>query len=271
MIKNYLRSAIRSIKRRPFISFINVFGLTVGLTCCLLIVAYVINERSYDRWNKDADDIYRVTRIFYSASNVESLHLSAIASPFAPLLKSAFPVIKETTRLLNYGTTVFRYKEALFNEPNAFMADEHFFDFFTTPVLKGDPHNALLDPYSVMLTPELAKKYFGDDDPMNKIITLDILNDKHPYKVTGIFQPLPANSHLHPDVLVSFNTLKDNPLVGEKALATDFGDNAFDTYVMFPHHYKVENIEAQFPGFLDKREPFNPSKIDRYPSYLAPG
>jgi putative ABC transport system permease protein len=252
MFRNYLKIAFRNIVRHPLISFINLFGLTVGLTCCLLIVAYVINERSYDRSNKKADDIYRVTRIFYSAPNVESLHLSAIAPPFAPLLKSAFPDIKELTRFVNFGTTVFRYKEKFFNESNAFIADENFFDFFTTPVLKGDPRKALLDPYSVMLTPELAKKYFGDEDPMGKTMILDLLGDKHPYKVTGIFQPLPANSHLHPNFLISFNTLKDIPQVGEKDLATDFGENAFDTYLMFPPNYNVDRIRAQFPEFLDK-------------------
>jgi len=252
MIKNYLKSAVRNIKRHPFISFINIFGLTVGLTCCLLILGYVINEQSYDRSNKNADDIYRVTRIFYSAPNVESLHLSAIAPPFGPLLKSAFPDIKELTRLINFGTIVFRYKEKLFNETNAFMADESFFDFFTTPVLQGDQHKALLDPYSVMLTPELAKKYFGDENPMDKIINLDFFGYKHPFKVTGIFQPLPANSHLHPNILMSFNTLKDIPMVGEKGLTADFGDNAFDTYLMFPPHYNVQHVEAQFPEFLNK-------------------
>ena len=82
MIKNYLRSAFRNIKRNPFISFINIFGLTVGLTCCLLIVTYVINERSYDKFNKNADDIYRVTRTFYSDQGAERLHLGSVAPPF---------------------------------------------------------------------------------------------------------------------------------------------------------------------------------------------
>ena len=95
MIKNYLRSAIRNIKRNPFISFINIFGLTVGLTCCLLIISYIINELSYDKFNTDAKDIRRVTRIFYASKNVESLHLSAIAPPFGPLLQSAFTDIKK--------------------------------------------------------------------------------------------------------------------------------------------------------------------------------
>src|ERR1700677_667025 len=135
MVKNYLRSAFRNAKRHPFISFINIFGLTVGLTCCLLIVTYVINERSYDKFNKNADDIYRVTRIFYSAPNVESLHLSSIAPAFGPRLTAAFPDIKEMTRTLPTGTTSFRYKEKLFNEQNMFFADPNFFDFFTVPVL----------------------------------------------------------------------------------------------------------------------------------------
>ena len=104
MIKNYLRSAFRNIKRHPFISFINIFGLTVGLTCCLLILTYVINEKSYDRYNKNADDIYRVTRIFYSAPNVESLHLSSIAPAFGPGLKMAFSDMKEMTRTLPNGS-----------------------------------------------------------------------------------------------------------------------------------------------------------------------
>src|SRR5271154_5379188 len=131
MIKNYLRSAFRNIKRHPIISFINIFGLTVGLTCCLLIVTYVINERSYDKFNKNADDIYRVTRIFYSAPNVESLHLSAIASPFGPLLQNAFPAIKKVTRVLVLpnGIAPLKYKDKFFNDNNTSYADENFFDF----------------------------------------------------------------------------------------------------------------------------------------------
>jgi putative ABC transport system permease protein len=134
MIKNYIRSAIRNIARHPFISFINIFGLTVGLTCCLLILAYIINERSYDKFNKNADNIYRVTRTFYSAPGVESLHLSSVAPPFGPLLQTAFPDIKKMSRMLPNGTTTLRYKEKLFNENNAFYADENFLDVFTIRV-----------------------------------------------------------------------------------------------------------------------------------------
>jgi putative ABC transport system permease protein len=250
MIKNYLRSALRNIKRHPFISFINIFGLSVGLTCCLLIVTYVVNERSYDRYNKNADDIYRVTRIFYTTQGVENLHLSSVAPPFGPLLQTAFPDIKEITRVLPNGSTPLRYKDKLFNENNVDLADENFFDFFTIPVLKGDPHKGLLEPYSVMMTEAVAKKYFGSEDPMNKIIQLD--NNKRSFRVTGIFAPFPVNSHLHPDILASFNTLKDSVIYGEKQLETNFGNNAFYTYLLFPKNYNVDRIKAQLPAFLDE-------------------
>ena len=253
MIKNYLRSAVRNVKRHPFISFINIFGLTVGLTCCLLIVIYVINERSYDRFNKNADDIYRVTRTFYTSQGVASLNLSAIAPPFGPLLQTAFPDIKKMTRVLAIGTTVMKYHEKLFNEQNSNFADENFFDFFSVPVIKGDPRSALREPYSIMLTEAMAKKYFGDADPMNKTIIDNLFNGtKHEFKVTGIFKPFPANSHMHPEILMSFSTLKDPALFGEKALQNDYGGNAFYTYLLFPQHYNVDGIQAHLPDFLDK-------------------
>ncbi len=250
MIRNYLRSAWRNIAKHKFISFINIFGLTTGLTCCLLIIAYIISELSYDKFNLNADRTYRITRTFYSANGVESLHLSSIAPAFGPLLTTAFPDIEKMTRVLPNGTTVLHYKEKLFNEKDAFFADEHFFDVFSMDVLKGDKRTALYNPYSVMLTESVARKYFGDSDPIGKAILLD--NTKHEYKVTGIFAPFPSNAHMHPDILMSFNTLRDSAIYGEKQLETSFSNNAFYTYVMLPPKYNIAMIDRQFPAFLDK-------------------
>ena len=250
MIKNYLRSAWRNIARHKFISFINIFGLTTGLTCCLLIIAYIINELSYDRFNTNADRTYRVTRIFYSRDGSENLHLSAVAPPFGPLLKVAFPDIEKVTRVYPNGTTVFKYKEKMFNEKNGVFADENFFDVFSVNVVKGDKKTALNDPYNVMITSEIAKKYFGDDDPINKTIILD--NTKHEFKVTGVFEPFPANSHMHPNILMSFNTLKDTVIYGEKRMETDYGNNSFYTYLLLPKNYNAEMISKQLNYFLDK-------------------
>lgn len=250
MIKNYLRSAWRNIARHKFISFINIFGLTVGLTCCLLIITYIINELSYDKFNVNADRTYRVTRIFYSRNGEENLHLSAVAPPFGPLLKNAFPDIEKVTRILPNGTTIFKYKDKLFNEKNGAFADENFFDVFSVNVTQGDKKTALNDPYSVMLTDEIAKKYFGNEDPINKTIILD--NIKHEFKVTGVFEPLPSNSHMHPNILMSFNTLKDTAIYGEKQLETNFGNNSFYTYLLMPKGYNMQVISGQLNAFLDK-------------------
>lgn len=250
MIKNYLRSAWRNIARHKFISFINIFGLTIGLTCCLLIIAYIINQLSYDKFNENADRTYRVTRIFYAAKGVETLHLSSVAPPFGPLLQAGFPDIEKMTRVLPNGTTVLHYKEKLFNEKNGFYADENFFKVFTVDVLKGDKNTALKDPYNVMMTEAIARKYFGDEDPINKTIILD--NTRHEYKVSGIFKPFPSNSHMHPELLMSFNTLKDTAIYGEKQLETNFGNNSFYTYLHFPRNYNTSKINDQLPAFLDK-------------------
>jgi len=249
MIRNYLKSAWRNIARHKFISFINIFGLTIGITCCLLILTYIINETSYDKYNINADRTYRVTRIFYDGNGNQSLHLSAIAPPFGPLLKSAFPEVQQMTRLLPNGTTILRYKEKLFNEENSFFADEHFFDVFSVDVTDGDKRTALNDPYTVMLTESIAHKYFGNVDPVNKTIILD--NTKHEFKVTGIFKPFPLNAHVHPNILISFNTLKDPAVMGEKELETDYGGNAFYTFLLLPKDYNADKLRARLPSFLD--------------------
>ncbi|QEC74460.1 ABC transporter permease [Mucilaginibacter ginsenosidivorax] len=249
MIKNYLRSALRNITRHKFISFINIFGLTVGLTCCLLIVVYVINETSYDKFNANADDIYRVTRSFNTADGIDNLYLGAVAPPVGPLLKNEFPDIKKFTRILPNGSAVIRYKDKLFNEDGSYFADENFFDFFSIKTIHGDPKSALAEPFSVMLTPEMARKYFGNEDPMNKEFRF---NNQYNFKVTGIFEPFPANAQLHPQLLLSFATLNDNTVYGKKGLETNWGNNAFFTYLLFPKGYNVNTVAAQFPAFLDK-------------------
>jgi putative ABC transport system permease protein len=250
MIKNYLRSAWRNIVRHKFISAINISGLAIGLTCCLLILTYIINELSYDKFNKNADRTYRVTRIFYDPNGNTTLHLSAVAPPFGPLIQTAFPDIEKIARVLPNGTTAFRYKDKLFNEKDAFFADENFSKVFTLDVIKGDQNTALTEPYSLMMTPEIAKKYFGDQDPINKSVILD--NSKHAFTVTGIFNPFPKNAHMHPNMLMSFNTLKDTAIYGEKGLETNFGNNAFYTYLLLPENYNAQTIARQLPSFLDK-------------------
>src|SRR5215218_5912957 len=173
MIRNYIKIAFRNLAKYKFISFINLFGLTVGIACCLLIFTYIIHELSYDRYNKRAKNIYRVQRTFINPETGSiNLALGTVAPPFAPLLQNDFKDIKKITRFLSNGNTAFRYEEKRFNEKDVYFADENLFDVFDVNVLKGNPSKALLDPYSVMLSEEIAKKYFGSGDPMNKVVRL---------------------------------------------------------------------------------------------------
>lgn len=255
MLRNYLKIAIRNLMKYRFISFINLFGLTVGLTCCLLILTYILNELSYDKYHPGADNIYRVTRSFRNPqTGVQSLNLGTVAPPFGPLLLNDFKEIKKMTRLLPNGQTPVRYEDKMFNEPNVFFADEHLFDVFRIDVVKGNPAKALSDPYSVMLSETVAKKYFGDEEPMNKMIRLD---NQLNMKVTGVFRSLPANTHLHPEIMISFNTLKDTAIYGEENLRTNWGNNSFFTYMVMPEGFQPEKMEAQFPAFLDRHMPAN--------------
>jgi putative ABC transport system permease protein len=250
MLRNYFKIAWRNLMKYKFISFINLFGLTVGITCCLLITIYIVNELSYDKYNKNAENIYRVTRSFNNADGVVSLNLSTVAPPFGYYFPTDFPEIVKMTRLLNNGTTPLKYKDKLISEPNVYFGDENLFDVFTLKVLEGNPKTALKEPFSVMLSEETAKKYFGNEDPMNKILRA---NNQFDVKVTGIYQKFPANSHLHPGMLVSFNTLKDSAVYGAENLRTNWGNNSFFTYLLLPEHYDVNRMIARFPAFVDNR------------------
>ena len=250
MIRNYLKIAIRNLLRYRFISFINLFGLTVGLTCCLLITTYILNELSYDKYNKNADNIYRVTRSFNNSEGIVSLTLSSVAPPFGYYLPTDFTEIKKMTRLLDNGTTPMKYKEKIINEKGVFFADENLFDVFTVKILKGNPKTALYDPFSVMLTEETAKKYFGDEDPMDKTIRI---NSQFDVKVTGIYKAFPTNAHMHPAMLLSFNTLKDSAVYGEENLRRSWGNNSFFTYLLMPGNFSPQKMISQFPAFVDRR------------------
>ncbi len=250
MISSYLKIAIRNLLKYRFISFINLFGLTVGLTCCLLITIYILNELSYDRYHENAKNIYRVTRDFNNSEGIVSLRLSTVSAPFGYYLPGDFPEIKKMTRLLDNGTTPTKYNDKIFNEKNVYFADENLFDVFTIKVLKGSSKTALYNPFSVMLTEETAKKYFGDEDPMDKTIRF---SNQYDVKVTGIYKAFPSNAHMHPEMLLSFNTLKDSTIYGEENLRRGWGNNSFFTYLLMYDNFSPEKMIARFPAFIDKR------------------
>jgi putative ABC transport system permease protein len=250
MIRNFIKIAFRNLGKHPFISFINLFGLTVGLTCCLLITIYIVNELSYDKYHSKANRIYRITREFRTPDGNVALHLGTISPPFAPLLRNDFPQIEKLTRLLPLDNpVVMRYGEKMFAETEVYFADEFVPEVFDLQMIKGNAKQALSNPFHIMLSEAMAEKYFGNEDPMNKEIRFD---NQQNAKVAGVYKAFPANSHIHPSIMISFNTLKDSAIYGEENLRTNWGNNSFLNYILLPQNFKPEQLLQLFPAFVDK-------------------
>lgn len=250
MLRNFLKIAFRNLSKHKVTSFINLFGLTIGLTSCLLITLYILNEVSYDKWNSKSDRVYRVARIFKTSDGVKSLDLGTVSPPFGYYFPTEYPEIEKMTRLFGMGSgSPMKYQDKIFSEKNVFFADEHVFDIFPVDIVKGNRATILQDPYTVVLSENVAKKYFGDEDPIDKVIRV---NSQADVKVTGIYKSFPANTHIHPEMMISFNTLKDSAVYGEKQLRTNWGNNSFFTYLQLPENYDPKTLENKFPAFLDK-------------------
>jgi len=249
MLSNYFHLALRNLRKNKLHTTLNLTGLGIGLACCLLIALYISKEVSFDRYHAHADRVWRVTRTFLEQDGSVSLHLSAIAPPFGALLPQHFPEIETLTRTLqNSGAVVRVDNNVLYTEENAFFADENLFKVFTVPLQAGDVATALAAPWQVVLSESTARRYFGDRNPLDQILSLD---RQSKFKVTGVFKDFPEVSHWHPSVLFSFATLRDSSVYGEQRLRTNFSNNAFYTYILAGPGFDAEKMKARFPKFLD--------------------
>ncbi|RDC65456.1 ABC transporter permease [Adhaeribacter pallidiroseus] len=260
MLLNYFKIAIRNLLRHKLFSFINIFGLAVGLACCLLIALFILQELSYDRFHAHADRIYRVGRYFTGEDGMPGVQLANIAPPFAPLLKNDFPAVEEVTRLLQHKAVIAVNPQKFFTEENVFFAEPSFFKIFTVSLRSGHAQTALSEPNTILLTEKLVTKYFPKQNPIDQLIRLD---NKVTLKVTGVFKDFPVNSHFHPNFLVSFSTLQDSILFGRENLA-NFSINRFTTYVLVPPKYNVASISAQLPAFLDRHIEYQNTRPSSY-------
>jgi len=198
MFKNYLKIALRNFKKHIGYSFINIFGLTVSITCCVLMFLWVSDELSYDRFYPNADRIYRIG--YYGVVQGNTMHGVQACPTLAPTLNSDFPEVEVATRFRKLGYPVMRYKEKVFSEERYFTADSLFFDVFAIPFISGNPKTALRKPNSLVITQSTAKKYFGEEDPIGKTLNSDGRRD---WLVTGVVEDIPRNAHVHFDFLTS--------------------------------------------------------------------
>ncbi|AXE19610.1 ABC transporter permease [Runella rosea] len=264
MLRNYLKIAFRSLLKHKGFTFINIAGLSLGLTSFLVIALYVQDELGYDRFHQKADRIYRVSRYFKSTDGQISLRLGTVAPAFFPHFKNDFPEVEQITRLLEYEGTM-RLPDNLekkYTEDNLFFAEDNIFKVFDFRLLEGNPDKALSDPFTVVLSKPMAEKYFGNVSPVGKLIKFD---SQYDFRITGVFEPLPAQSHIHPNVLFSAVSLNDERLYGAEGLRSDWGGNNFATYFLLPANYDPAKLEKAFPAFQDKHLPeHNGTKGSKY-------
>ncbi len=201
MLLNYLKIALRNLKKNKGYSFINIFGLAVGIAGCIVILIYIQNELSYDKYNKNYDRIYRV-HLSAKISNNE-LYPATSCAPCGPAFVNQIPEVENFVRIRNYGFPVVRYKDKAFSEEKFYWVDSSLFKIFTVHFIKGNPETALREPNSVVITKSIADKYFGDEDPIGKMLNSDKRRD---YLVTGVIEDFPVNSSFHPDFLGSLSS-----------------------------------------------------------------
>ncbi len=239
MLLSYLKIALRNLAKFKIYSFINIAGLAVGMACCILILIYVFDELSYDRFHKNSDRIYRVA---VNGALGENNFDAAVSPPtLRNHLMTDYPEVKGVTRVKNFGFPVMRYGDKVFSEEKFFWVDSTFFDVFTVEFVKGDPKTALNQPEAVVLSERMAQKYFGNENPVGKLINSDNRRD---YKVTGVVKEFPENSHFHFDFLAS---LSSYPFIDQQGWLS----NDFYTYVLLQEDYPSEQFEAKLSEIVN--------------------
>jgi putative ABC transport system permease protein len=243
MIKNYLISALRNIKRHKGYAFINIAGLAIGMACCILILMYITTELSYDRYHKNADQIFRLgldanmggTTVVTPISNV----------PSAPTLIQVYPEVLDAVRIRTVSKRAVQYEDKVFYENGILYADNSIFQVFTYPMIKGDPNTALKPAYTIVLTDETSKRYFGNDNPLGKILKF---NNQYDFTVTGVIKDIPKNSHFTFDMLCSFETLYD---LDSEAMEEWFNFNTY-TYLFLSEGFDYRRLENKFAALIEK-------------------
>lgn len=244
MLKNYFKIAFRNLWRHRVFSFINIMGLTVGMTACLLIFLYVRFELSYDTFHPKADRIYRIVADIKTPTETIPSQGPAWAVPGH--MKFDFSEVEAFTRVARENLLL-RKADIKFNEPNAAWADSAFFRIFSFRLLKGDARTALKEPFSVVLSEALAKKYFGKADPMGQ--TILITGEAAPATVTGVMQNMPENTQVKADVLVSMSTITTKYAKGIDDQWSNYSPWA---YILLKPGTDAKAFEKKLPAFLEK-------------------
>lgn len=270
MIQNYIKIAWRNILKNKGYSTINIIGLAIGLACCLLIVIYIQNELSYDKYHVNKDRIYRIVHDHKDVNSTEQHQIWGNA-PIGEAIKSDFPEIEKVVQFSGQTSILLKEGDKKFQEEKVFFMDSTAFDVFTWKILAGDAKTALKNPYSIVLTQTTAKKYFGDRSPIGQTIEGGLAAgraDAGLYTVTAVVEDIPSNSHFTFDALLSMSTFrKARPDIFEKE---GWGYVDFYTYFLTSKDFDIVKFNQKIPNFLKRHTAPEESSNARYSFHLEP-
>ena len=244
MIQNYLKVAFRNLIRHKGYSLINVMGLAIGMTACLLILYYVNFENSYDRFHENSVRIYRL-RYERADQNGEAVRFASCCPPAGLRIRQQFAEVEKVARLFRYKASV-SYIENKFIEERMYFAEPDFFEIFNYPLIDGNRAKGLTDPNTALISATTARKYFGNADPVGKMLSVD---KKTSYRITGVFRDIPGNSHLKFDILLSYKNLVD--LYG-KEMEDSWGDSGWFTYLLLKPNTNLDNLKKKIASLVEK-------------------
>jgi putative ABC transport system permease protein len=251
-----MKLAFRSLIKNKVFSFINVFGLAIGLTCCLLISMFIYHEFSYDTQHKVGNRLYQLATISIDGGKED--RYPSTPAPIGPTMKQVYPEIENTVRLLpafEDDKTLFQYKSGndiqSFYETKGYFADSTYFRLFTYDFKEGDPNTALNDPTSIVITEEIAKKLFGKEPALNKTIHINsTTNGPFDFKITGVFSPSKIPSHIDARFIMSMQSGEVGAWV--RSINDMVNNNLFFTYLLLKPGTDPKKLEAKFPAFIDR-------------------
>lgn len=241
MLKNLFKISLRNILKDKTYSAINVLGLTIGITCSLFLLMYILDELSYDRYHANANNIYRIVSNIKEPDNAFTWAVAQI--PLAEELRDNYPEVKNAVRFFGTGTTLYKNGDKQFNEPDFFLADSTVFDMFSYELINGDANTALDEPFSIVLTEKIAIKYFGD---AKSAFGQSIQNKQgEEFKITGVMKDVPMNSHFRFDALISRSTRAQQQ--------GGWGGFGVFTYIHLPEGYDLNKMQASLDTIISQR------------------